>query len=43
VAGTTPEALDDVRRCEAIGIERLTFDVRTDSGLAIDEHPRWRE
>jgi probable F420-dependent oxidoreductase len=41
LAGTTQEVLDDVRRCEDIGIEQLTFDFRTGrihEMLAILEH-----
>lgn len=39
--GTTHEVLDDVRRCQDIGIDQLTYDFRTgrvDEMLAIIEH-----
>jgi probable F420-dependent oxidoreductase len=39
--GTTREVIDDVRRCQDIGIEQLTFDYRTksvDEMLRIIEH-----
>jgi probable F420-dependent oxidoreductase len=41
LVGSTPEVIDDVRRCQDIGIEQLTFDFRTgrlDEMLAIIEH-----
>ena len=41
LTGTTQEVLDDVRRCQDIGIEQLTFDFRTgrvDEMVAIIEH-----
>lgn len=39
--GTTPEVIDDIRRCQDLGIDQLTFDFRTgrvDEMLAIIEH-----
>jgi probable F420-dependent oxidoreductase len=39
--GSTPDVIDDVRRCRDVGIEQLTFDFRTgrlDEMLAIIEH-----
>lgn len=39
--GTTQDVIDDVRRCQDIGIDQLTFDFRTgqvDEMLAIIEH-----
>jgi hypothetical protein len=39
--GTTQEVIDDVRRCQDIGIQQLTFDYRTgrvDELLQIIEH-----
>ena len=39
--GTTQEVLDDIRRCQDIGIQQLTFDFRTgqvDDVLKIVEH-----
>jgi alkanesulfonate monooxygenase SsuD/methylene tetrahydromethanopterin reductase-like flavin-dependent oxidoreductase (luciferase family) len=41
LTGTTQAVLDDVRRCQDIGIDQLTFDFRTgriDEMLAIIEH-----
>lgn len=41
VIGTTQEVIDDVRRCQNIGIQQLTFDYRTgrmDEMLKIIEH-----
>jgi len=39
--GTTQEVIDDIRRCQDIGIQQLTFDYRTgrvDDMLKIIEH-----
>ena len=39
--GTTQQVIDDVRRCQDIGIQQLTFDYRTgevDEMLKIIEH-----
>jgi hypothetical protein len=39
--GTTQQVIDDVRRCQDIGIQQLTFDYRTgavDEMLRIIEH-----
>jgi probable F420-dependent oxidoreductase len=41
MVGTTQEVIDDVRRCQDIGIEQLTFDYRTgqvDEVIKIIEH-----
>jgi hypothetical protein len=41
MVGTTREVIDDVRRCQDIGIQQLTFDYRTgdvDEMLKIIEH-----
>jgi probable F420-dependent oxidoreductase len=41
VIGTTPEVIDDIRRCQDIGIQQLTFDYRTgrvDDMLTSIEH-----
>jgi hypothetical protein len=39
--GTTQDVIDDIRRCQDIGIQQLTFDYRTghvDEMLKIIEH-----
>ena len=41
VVGTTQEVIDDIRRCQDIGIQQLTFDFRSgqvDDMLKIIEH-----
>jgi hypothetical protein len=41
LVGTTQEVIDDIRRCQDIGIQQLTFDHRTrreDDMLKIIEH-----